>query len=246
MQYQVDLCKNRTMNKVAVISGASKGIGLAIANKFASEGIDLIITSRNQDDLNQIKLNLEAKHKISVHVFAADISEKEGVAAFSSFINGLNRPINILINNAGTFLQGNLLDEPEGALETQIDTNLYSAYHLTRGVIANVRKALQAHIFNICSIASLQAYSGSGSYTISKFALLGFSKSLRAELIPEKIKVTAVLPGATFTSSWEGVDLPESRFISAIDVAESIWSAYSLSPSAVVEEIVIRPTEGDI
>ncbi|WP_341226280.1 SDR family NAD(P)-dependent oxidoreductase [uncultured Arcticibacterium sp.] len=234
------------MNKVAVISGASKGIGLAIANKFASEGIDLIITSRNQEDLNKIKIDLEAAHNISVHVFVSDISQKEGVQAFSNFINSLNRPIDILVNNAGTFLQGNLLDEPEGALETQIDTNLYSAYHLTRGVISSVRKAPQAHIFNICSIASLQAYSGSGSYTISKFALLGFSKSLRAELLPEKIKVTAVLPGATFTSSWEGVDLPESRFISATDVADSIWSAYSLSPSAVVEEIVIRPTEGDI
>jgi short-subunit dehydrogenase len=234
------------MNKLAVITGASKGIGRAIAEKFASEGIDLIITSRKLADLKLVKSEIEKKHKIEVNIFASDLSIKTEVQSFTNFVNNLNRPIDILVNNAGTFIKGDIMSEPDGSLESQIDTNLYSAYYTTRGLIDSVRKAAQGHIFNICSIASLQAYPNSGAYTISKFALLGFSKSLRAELLPEKIKVTSIMPGATYTSSWEEADLPESRFIKAVDIAETVWAAYSLSSSAVIEDIVIRPTEGDI
>ncbi|MBL7876963.1 MAG: SDR family NAD(P)-dependent oxidoreductase, partial [Cyclobacteriaceae bacterium] len=102
------------------------------------------------------------------------------------------------------------------------------------------------HIFNICSIASIKAYPNGGSYAISKFALLGFSKVLREELKEHGIRVTAVLPGATKTASWAGSTLPDSRFIKPEDVAETIFSAYSLSPNAVVEELLIRPQLGDI
>ena len=102
------------------------------------------------------------------------------------------------------------------------------------------------HIFNLCSIASIKAYPNGGSYAISKFALLGFSKCLREELKPLGIRVTAVMPGATYTSSWDGVDLPEKRFIPVEDIAETIFSAYKLSGRSVVEEILIRPQLGDI
>ncbi|MFT5884072.1 MAG: short-subunit dehydrogenase [Arcticibacterium sp.] len=246
IQYELALCKKRTMNKLALITGASKGIGKAISEKLASQGIDLIITSRGQSDLDTLKSKLEASYKISVLAFAADLSKKEDVLAFTDFVKKQKRNLDILVNNAGTFAQGNLMTEPDGALETQIDTNLYSAYYTTRGLISLIKNAKHGHIFNICSIASLQAYPNSGAYTISKFAMLGFSKSLRAELLPEKIKVTSIMPGATYTSSWESSDLPESRFIKATDIADTVWSAYSLSPSAVVEDIVIRPLEGDI
>jgi len=234
------------MNKLAVITGASKGIGRAIAKKFASEGIDLIITSRGLTDLELVKSQIENNNKVDINIFAADLSKKSNVMSFTKFVKNLNRPIDILINNAGTFIKGDLMKEPDGSLESQIDTNLYSAYHTTRGLIDSIRKAPQGHIFNICSIASLQAYPNSGAYTISKFALLGFSKSLRAELLPENIKVTSIMPGATYTSSWEESHLPESRFIKASDIADTVWAAYSLSASAVIEDIVIRPTEGDI
>jgi short-subunit dehydrogenase len=246
IQYELALCKKRTMNKLALITGASKGIGKAISEKLASQGIDLIITSRGRADLEALKSNLENTYGVTVFVFAADLSKKDGVRSFTDFVKGLKRNLDILVNNAGAFTQGGLMTEPEGALETQIDTNLYSAYYTTRGLIGLIRKAKHGHIFNICSIASLQAYPNSGAYTISKFAMLGFSKSLRAELLPEKIKVTSIMPGATYTSSWEASGLPESRFIKATDIADTLWAAYSLSPSALVEDIVIRPLEGDI
>jgi hypothetical protein len=98
----------------------------------------------------------------------------------------------------------------------------------------------------MCSIASLHAYANGGSYSISKFALLGFSKALREELKPHNVKVTSLMPGATLTDSWAGVDLPESRFMRADDIAQLIFDVYNLSDSTVIEEVVLRPVLGDI
>jgi short-subunit dehydrogenase len=98
----------------------------------------------------------------------------------------------------------------------------------------------------MCSTASITAYTNGGSYCVSKFALYGLSKVLREELKPHGVKVTAILPGATYTASWEGVDLPPERFMKAEDVASAISNAYGMSPGAVAEEILIRPQLGDI
>ena len=107
-------------------------------------------------------------------------------------------------------------------------------------------KVGRGHIFNICSIASLQAYSQGGSYSISKFALDGFSKNLRLELKDKGIKVTGVYPGATFTNSWAGSGVEPSRIMEAQDIAKMILAATQLSPQAVVEDIVMRPLLGDV
>jgi short-subunit dehydrogenase len=104
----------------------------------------------------------------------------------------------------------------------------------------------EGHIFNISSIAGITAYNNGGSYSITKHAMQGFSKCLREEMKPFGIKVTTILPGATLTASWAGVNLPPERFIKSEDVAEMIFSCYQLSPSAVVEELLIRPQLGDI
>jgi short-subunit dehydrogenase len=104
----------------------------------------------------------------------------------------------------------------------------------------------RGHIFNICSIASLNAYENGGSYSISKFALLGFSKNLRLELKDKGIKVTAVCPGAVYTNSWAGSGVDPQRIMEANDIAEMIYAATQLSPQAVVEDIVMRPLLGDL
>jgi short-subunit dehydrogenase len=131
-------------------------------------------------------------------------------------------------------------------LETLMEVNLYSAYYLTRAVLPLMLPQRAGHIFNMCSIASIIAYPNGGSYTISKFALLGFSKSLREEMKPKGIKVTAILPGATWTDSWRGADFPENRLMQASDIAKAVWAAYQMSGAAVVEELVIRPQLGDL
>ena len=224
------------MNQLIVVTGGSKGIGRAIVNKFIAEGFDAIVCARSVD-------NVQGKGLIP---FAADLSTRQGVSALVDFITSLNRPVDILVNNTGIFQPGQLHNEAEGTFEQLMSTNVASAYHLTRGLVGDMMARRQGHIFMMCSTASITAYTNGGSYCISKFALLGMSRVLREELKPHGVKVTAILPGATLTASWEGTDLPEERFMKPEDVADSAWAAYSLSKSAVVEEMLIRPQLGDL
>jgi short-subunit dehydrogenase len=234
------------MSKIILVTGGTKGIGRAIIERFANEGFDIITCARNEKDLEELKTSLEENHAlIHVLVAKADLSKKEEVMSFAEKVKAFGTP-DVLVNNTGVFLPGAILDEPEGNLEVMMNTNLYSAYYLTRALISGMKSKKSGHIFSMGSIAGLTAYANGGSYAISKWAMLGMTKCLREELKEHQIKVTSVLPGATYTASWEGVDLPEKRFIKAVDVAESVWSAYNLSPQTVVEEIVIRPQLGDI
>lgn len=231
----------------AIITGATKGIGWAIAQKFASEGINLVLCSRNSDDLKSCKEQLGRDcPDIQVWHFKADVSVKEEVHALADYCIDKLDSVDILVNNAGVFFPGMLLEEEDGALETMINTNLYSAYHLTRKIAPQMIRRKKGYIINMASIASFMAYPGGGSYSISKFALLGFSKVLREELKDKGIKVSSVMPGATWSNSWKGVDLPEDRLMQASDIAEAVWSIFTMSPSAVVEEIIVRPQLGDL
>lgn len=230
-----------------VITGATKGIGRAIAEKYATNGYDIAINARTEADLIAFKKDFSTKYPaINVLTKVTDMSKKAEVIAFADYVKKHWTTIDVLVNNAGKFIPGNIVDEAEDALESMIDTNLYSAYHLTRALLPTMTAQGSGHIFNMCSIANLQAYPGGGSYSISKYALYGFSKNLRFELKDKGIKVTSVMPGATWSASWEGVDLPVSRLMQATDVAEAIWSACQMSPAAVVEDIVLRPQLGDL
>ncbi len=229
-----------------VITGATKGIGRAIVEKFAAEGFDILINARTKTDLVQFKTELDVKYPNQEFlIYDADLSEKSKVIALADFTKSKWEQFDVLVNNAGVFLPGAISEEAEGTLEKMINTNLYSAYYLTRGLLPLMQNP-GSHIFNMCSIASQIAYPNGGSYSISKFALLGFSKVLREEMKEKSIKVTSILPGATWSASWAGVELPESRLMQASDIANSVWSAWTMSPSAVVEEIVIRPQLGDL
>jgi short-subunit dehydrogenase len=235
------------MNKLIVVTGGTKGIGRALVIKFLQEGFDVVTCARNEHDLTSMQQELQQAYPgRHLWVFAADMAVKEQVARFCAFTHQLKRDVDVLVNNAGFFIPGELMKEPEGTLEQMIEGNLYSAYYVTRGLVESMINTKGGHIFNICSIASFQAYANGGSYAISKFAMLGFSKCLRQELKSAGIRVTAVMPGATLTASWEGVNLPEDRFMSPEDIAETVFSAYKLSHRSVVEEIIIRPQLGDI
>ncbi|MFN8244195.1 MAG: SDR family NAD(P)-dependent oxidoreductase [Ferruginibacter sp.] len=234
-----------------VITGASKGIGKAIAAAFAAQQATLYICARNEAALQTTAAELEAGYPgCRVYYRAADLSDKQAAIAFGQWCLRQGVP-DILVNNAGFFLPGSVYNEAEGNLEQLMATNLYSAYHLTRSLLPAMMQegagtGAARHIFNICSVASLQAYPNGGAYSISKFALMGFSKNLREELQPHGIKVTAVYPGAVLSDSWKGFDNSNGRIMEAADVAAMIAAASRLSPQAVVEDIVLRPQLGDL
>jgi short-subunit dehydrogenase len=231
----------------AVITGASRGIGKAVAEIFATHGYDLYLCSKNESHLLATIEELKTKFpNITVDGKAFDLGKKQQTELFAEWILGAIDVTDVLVNNAGSFIPGNVSEEPEGALETMIEVNLYSAYHLTRALLPKMIAAKTGHIFNMCSIASLAAYPNGGSYSISKFALLGFSRNLRREMQPHGIRVTAVIPGAVYTDSWKESGVNEQRIMEAEDIAKMIFAATQLSPQAVAEEIVIRPQLGDL
>lgn len=238
---------NSNIGKNVLITGASRGIGKAVAEAFAAAGANLFLSSRNEVALYNTVALLQTKYPdVLIKAKAFDLSVKEQALQLGSWINENSKPVDVLVNNAGNFMPGSVHNEPDGSLETMISTNLYSAYHLTRTVIPNMMAAKSGYIFNICSIASLQAYANGGAYSISKFALLGFSKNLREEMKPHNIKVCAIMPGAVLTDSWGDYDNSKNRIMEAQDVADIIIAATNLSAGAVIEDIVLRPQLGDL
>lgn len=235
------------MNKTAVITGGTKGIGRAILERFAQENFNIITCARKKAELIDLQQHFAKNYpNVLISVYQADLSKKEEVSNFISFINSIHKNIDVLVNNVGVFEAGQTHNEADGILEKMIETNLYSAYYLTRGLVENMIANQKGHIFNMCSTASIMAYTNGGSYCISKFALYGFTKLLREELKTKGVKVTAILPGATITPSWDGVDLPADRLMPPQDVAEAIWTTYNLSDRTVIEEILLRPQLGDL
>jgi short-subunit dehydrogenase len=230
-----------------IITGATKGIGWECLKKFASQGYDIAFCSRSAEDLEKCKQEIQSMYpESSFFIQVCDVRSREELLHFAQSAQRAMGSFDVLINNAGVFIPGALQDEEVGALETMIETNLYSAYHLSRAVLPGMLQNVSGHIFTLCSIASFMAYPNGGSYAISKFALLGFTKCLRQELLNTGVKVTAVMPGATWSASWEGVDLPYERLMPPQDIAELIYTASSLSKSTVVEEIIVRPQQGDL
>jgi short-subunit dehydrogenase len=230
-----------------IITGASKGFGKSLAEQFALHGHNLYLCSRNEALLFKTRDELAERFpQLNIQAKAFDVSIKEQAQAFGQWVLSFNIPVDVLINNAGSFEPGSVYNEPEGTLENMMAVNLYSAYHLTRMLIPAIISHKSGHIFNMCSIASLQAYANGGAYSVSKFALAGFSKNLREEMKPHGIKVTAVYPGAAYTDSWSGSGVNPRRIMESADIAKMIYAASQLSPQACVEEIILRPQLGDL
>jgi len=233
-------------HSTAIITGATHGIGAAIARLLAKQHFALAICARNESELKEIQQELQAAGSPEVLALPVDMAQATQVKAFADKALDTFGTIDILVNNAGIFMPGDLCDEAEGHLEQMMRVNLFSAYDLTRHIVPGMKARKQGHIFNMCSVASLKAYPQGGSYSISKYALLGFSDNLREELRAHHIRVTALCPGATQSRSWSGSGVPDERIMEASDVANMLWAAYTLSQQADVEMIVMRPQLGDL
>ncbi len=203
--------------------------------------------ARTEADLQVLKTDFADRFpNIDILTYAGDMGNRADVLAFAKNIKKQWSTIDVLVNNVGWFSPGEILTAEEGLLEKMMQINLFSAYQLTRAVIDLLVENKKGHIFNLCSIASLDAYPDGSLYSITKFALLGFSKSLRQELKDQAIKVTAVLPGATWTPSWAASGVNPQRLMAAQEIAQAVFNAWNMGPSAVVEEIILRPQLGDL
>ena len=226
---------------LVLVTGASRGIGRAIAARFAGEGCSVIGCARDGEALRTLRAELP-----QVEAVACDMRDDAAVDAFAGELLERHGVPDLLVNNAGQYRPGRISEEDDGALLDMPQANLFGAYRLTRRLLPGMVARRSGTILNMCSIASIGAYPDGGSYSIAKHALHGFSRNLREEMKPHGVRVVALLPGATLTSSWDGVDLPPERFMPAEDVAEMAWSAWRMSQRTVVEDIVMRPQLGDL
>ncbi len=235
------------MKKLAVITGGSEGIGRALVMRFAAAGFDVATCARRAAGLTALQATVADLHSdAQLHLLPTDMGEKQQVLAFADFVGSLGAVPEVLVHNAGYFEPGMVSEQADEVLEQMMQINLMGAYYLTKKLLPAMRAQPRGHIFMINSIASLMAYPNGGAYSITKHALHGLARALRAELRESQIRVTSVLPGATRTRSWDGVDLPEERFMTPEDIADAVFGAYALSERTVVEEILLRPQLGDI
>jgi NADP-dependent 3-hydroxy acid dehydrogenase YdfG len=216
-------------------------------------GYSGIFTSQNsknalkiQDQIQKEIVKQSNLHRVEIFSGTPKVNDAASVNDFVRYVQKEFGHIDILINNVGTFEPGGVLTEKEGQLQRLLDINLLSAYHFSRAVAPQMIKAKKGHIFNITSVAGMQSYPNGGSYSISKFAMMGLSKALREELKTAHVKVTNVIPGAVLTDAWKGVKLPKDRLIQPEDIAEMVYATTLLSSGCVVEDLLIRPALGDL
>lgn len=230
-----------------IITGGSRGIGRALVEEFLAHGAQVAFCSQNPANVSRAMAEIKSTFpNAKIIAEPVDVTNAQSVQAFISKVMSDFKHIDVLINNAGTYIPGNISEQSFEDLDQQMRTNLYSAFHVTQAVLPAMLDKHSGHIFNMCSIASLKAYPGGGAYSISKHALLGYNDNLRDELKDKGVKVTALVPGAIYTDSWAGSGVPEERIMPVKDIAQTVYQASQLSAQTVLERIVFRPQLGDI
>ena len=162
-----------------------------------------------------------------------------------SLISQLGVP-DVIVNNAGEFKPGAVHDTDPADFRHQIESNLMSAYYVTHAFINQMMDRGTGHIFFIASVASIRGYPSGAAYCAAKHGLLGLARALREETKESGLKITAVIPGATYTASWADSGIPEDRFMPAEDIGRTIVDIYRLGDRSVVEEVLMRPQLGDL
>lgn len=235
--------------KVTLITGASRGIGLATAEKFASEGADLILVARTESILKEIANKLQKEYKVKAVALSADISKSEEVEKIFENIRKDFGKLDILINNAGRGIYNLIENISAKECKEIVDLNLTGLILCTHFAVRMMIPQRNGHIVNIASVAGRVGIPGWSVYCATKWAVVGFSESIRKELLKHNIRVTVVEPGVVRTE-W-GENMPEDwvaqraamKALKPEDVAEAIYYVVTQPDHVSVNELLIRPTE---
>jgi short-subunit dehydrogenase len=232
---------------VILITGASQGIGAAIAKTFAREvrGCRVALVARNEKNLRSVARACE-KLGASAEVFPCDVADAAAVAALAGAVWKKFGVVDVLINNAGQFFGAPFLKTPVERFDEMFAANLRSAFLVSRALAPAMVKRGRGDIFLMGSVASIKALPGMAAYGAAKHGVLGLARVMREELKTKGVRVTAVLPGATWSPSWAGSGVSAERLMPAEDVARAFFDIYRLSRRTVVEEIILRPQLGDL
>ena len=231
-------------NQVALVTGATRGIGLAIARALAAEGCNLIITGRDEKALRRAGREL-ASAKIKILAHPCDVRDPQSIDDLFRAIRRRFHRLDILVNNAGIAHANFTVDKlPLPLWKDVIDTNLTGMFLVTQAALAIMQRG--GSIVNNLSIAASRVFAGSSAYTASKHGALGLTNTLREELRPKGIRVITLMPGATDTNIWNTFwpQAPRKKMMSPAAIAQSVVNAILLPPNATVELLEILPTAG--
>jgi 3-oxoacyl-[acyl-carrier protein] reductase len=229
-------------DKVALVTGASRGIGLAIARRLAVLGVKLAVCARDPANLETAARGLESQ-AIKVLAVPADVGRAADVSSLVQHIEQKLGSVEILVNNAGIGSFASVQDASEVDWDTVLDTNLKSVFLLSKAVAPGMIKHRSGQIVNIASLAGKNTFAGGGIYCASKWGLLGLTGCLAEELRPYGIRVSAVCPGtvATDFSPHAGKDL--SKMLQPQDVAHAVDMILTQAPQSFISEVLLRPTQ---
>src|SRR5712692_3651655 len=241
--------------RLALVTGANRGIGLAIARALAREGCNLIVTGRDERALAKARAELEkiqaakAPAKLNLQVLAqsCDVRSPDSVDYLFALVRGLHKPLDILINNAGIGHPNTPVAEfPYPIWMEVIDTNLNGLFLMTQASLAVMKRG--STIVNNLSIAAERVFPGSAAYNASKHGALGFTNTLREELRQKGIRVIALMPGATDTAIWDTLwpEAPRKKMMQPETVAQALVNTLVLPAESTVEELVVMPSSGTL
>ncbi len=236
----------KLQDKVAVITGAGKGIGKATAELFLREGAKVVLTSRNKAELEQIAES-NKNNKENIVFIAGDISKEDTIdKVIEKTINKFGR-IDILVNNAGFGVFDNLVDSKTEDFDAVFNTNVRALYLLTRGFLPRMIKEQSGTIINIASVAGKQGFATGSIYCASKHAVMGMSRALMLEVRQYNIRVVAICPGSVATDFFRAesqttLGSSKESVLSAESIAETILLSATLPENAMISELEIRPT----
>lgn len=224
--------------QVALITGGSSGIGLAIASALVAEGVRVAITARNADRLNKAADQLRAEGGQVIAV-AADVSQSDQVNQCLARVIAETGRIDLLVNNAGIFKQGLIHKISENDWDEIQAINLKGAFLFTKAVLPTMKTQGSGYVINISSVAGKTGFANASAYCASKFGMIALTESLLEEAISDNIRSTAICPGYVATPMVESAPVPQNEMIPPGDIAKLVTGLLKLSPLTVIKEIIV-------
>ncbi len=237
--------------KTAVVTGGSRGMGKAIAEELAGMGYDLILVAKDADRLKKTSAEIAKKWKVKVEPFKCDLADAKEIDRFCQGLVSKNRNLDVLINNAGIYVPGSTENASLEKYDEIMSVNTRGMFYMTHKLLPLLKKGQTKRIVIISSVWALDTYPVAGYengtiYSISKWALRGWVRSLREEVRRYNIGVTILYPGAVWTDEWEGAKTPKKSFIDPAEVGKIVGTVLSTRPETVIEEIKMVPIVGHI